>query len=523
MSENADRRAAEPVWPGPKRLTELLLDTPPGAAYEAGKLSARLRAFVGLSPLLQHATLLGAPKAGTGDVGEHLSAAELGVPPALRPPRLWLRRCCEAALDGDGMVDAERALERIERPDFLEIPEAHQDDWDRAFYPLDDEEMFWKRRGFTPLAPGEAPPMIEPDWVREIESRDALLPLVRRHVEAVVAVAQDLRRVFAAAPAEVAAAFELGRALGEVELPPSAYRVVLDVSPGWRWPLSREQLERVCTDPAGQEVAADGPIDDLPDRLAAAVEAEAGKYSARVLQFQKRRERWRRRHETVGEGKRARPDPLREVFVPLPERRFIGPGPWELRPEFSVLRQIPGLAIGAGLPADAVPAPPDLPAPPRPDARGWLSRAGAESLSAFGRRMRELVRGSFASEKPSAPALVSGPFGVTYNPATGTARRPAGAVVIPQTKRQARLLFQRLCEEDGHLAAAVINDDPSRCGFDVPHGRRVNPDTVKAASSRLDTILVGGSGDSGLGLGLNVSFARGDVRLWDTSANVEQG
>ena len=456
-----------------------MLDTPRGAAFEAGRLTVRLRAFAGLTPLLHDVGVLGEPGIGGGDFGASPSMADLHVPSGLRVPHLWLRRCCEAALDGDRLVEVTRALERLEREDFLSVPEELHEEWDEAFYPLDEEELFWTRRGFIPPAAGEAPPAVDPEWSREWESRDALLPLIRRHAEPAVAFAQDVRRAFATGPADVAAAHELGRTLAEVELPATAYRVVLEASPGWRWPLDRGQLEKLAAEDAAIRDAVPVPESDLPDRLAAAVAAEAGEYPGRVRRYRERRARWHRRYEKIRVGKRARHDPFRDVFVPVPGLRFVGPGPWELRPEPSLLLAVPALASDAGLPAGDLPAPPVLPAAPRPDAGGWLDRNAAGSLATFGRRADEFIRHSLRPAISSAPAMIDGPCGITFDPNSGVARRGGKTVTLAGRDKK---LFQALCEYPGRISSTLIDRNPPKFGFQGKREEKAGDDAAKSTA-----------------------------------------
>ncbi|MFH5804431.1 hypothetical protein [Alienimonas sp. DA493] len=521
-----------PKWPRPTQLADLMLGTPPGAAYEAGRLTIRLRAFAGLDPLLHGVGVLGEPEIGRRDVDEAPAAADLGVGPGLRAPHLWFRRCCEAALDGDRLVAAGRVLERLEDDDFLTVREQDHGSWHEAFYPRDEEETYWAELGWNPRPPGESPPAVDPLWDRGEASHDALRALIGKHVEPADAFAQDLRRVFADGPADVAAAFELGRSAAELELPPKAYRVVLRTARCGRWPLDREALDAVKADPDKIRGAL-SLRRDLPPRLQAAAAAALNEFVARVRDYRERRRHWRMWRATVDRDESGSPrsfygrDAFREAFVPLPAQSFAEPGPWEIRPEPAVLREAEDLAVRAGLPADEVPEPPALPPPTGSDPGGWLDGAGQALLQTFGEEVEAVARQRWGSAAPSPPPLVKGPFGITYDPSAGVVRWRERTVVIPETKLQARLLFRRLCEHGGHLTADVINANPGRCGFTVGGGRigedavpirkglRVLPNTVAAAASRLDAVLAGLA--DGAGRVVRARSHEGEVRLTEES------
>ncbi len=428
----------------PDHTSSITTATPAAAAFEVGRLTALLRAVVGLR--------------GLGGSWEALSGVKNETKTFI--PRLtsWF----ETALDGDRLVAAERRLTDLGTWDDLGPREDNREEWQRAAYPRDagEADLEWEAAGTPQGGPDRQLP--SPAWREEV-SAELLEHLAVLQVEPVRAFAQDVRLLFREGPPEGFAAFEVGRLLAEVELPPFAYEAILSHEPGWRWPLDRDELRS----PTRRAAFLNNPF-PAPRFASRTAEIQAANalYKIAVDDYRSARCRWQRSRRQRGTEPTTRRDPFSVPFVELPGRPLIGVGPYELHPGDSTLAAVAAGAAAVGIEANDFPPVPHLLHARRLD--GWhyhrLERTGVEGLREFVLEAYAVARKYLAPESK----IVEGPDGIAFHPETGVASWKGRTATL--TRAQHKRLFQALCEYGGRISSNLIDRDPPRFGF---RGKRI--------------------------------------------------
>ena len=427
---------------------------PEAAAFELGLVTGRLEATAAADVLhtgWEHRT---DEFAAPGTVAK--AARRFGE------TRKRLRSLTLAAAGGDGRVRVEDALDRFELWISHRDEEASAAKWAGAFYPLDPEERYWHEHFRRPHEPVDRPTVVPYGWDRGEEFAAAVSGLLRLETAPARSFSQEVLRAFDGSHGRVRAAHQLGRLISELEYPAEAWRIELELTADWRWPLERRELLTREERRAVLQELADDHLGQ-PTRVGDRVRRENARYARSVGEWFRRTCQWRRTRRTIDRGKNpGRRNPFERRFVPIPSRGWAGFGPWELGPPQGTLAAIGKLLVDLDVSLGG------LPVPPVERSRGetvYLEDAEAVELNRYAVAVVDGFRSAVRPEKD----IFNGPHDIVLKFSTGRVTRRGREVTL--TRMQARALLRGLCEYEGSVTMDAVNRRPAWFGFDVEEAR----------------------------------------------------
>ncbi len=456
--EETDRKIGErigPEWPPPSYEDELAVGTPAGAAYDLGRLTARLVAHTGLAPLVAGGYFGELRATGREERGVRPTPADHDVPAALRPQYHWMRACLTAAL-GAGSADGLRVLDELRdsTPAGCDSEE-EADESAHAFYPRDAVETALEKR--WPDADLDGLRNRDQDFDRDTLSTTRLKELVEARVRPAVAFAEGVRALVRDAQPHLLDPFDLGRALAELEYPPGCWRSVLVPPVGTRWPLDRGDLHRRdgAAVPASEQPEPPwGLPEDLPERAAADIQFRREQYLSNLAAYPADFAAWEKGEGSRREGHTGKRRPAFYPEFPLvPAVGFVTVGPYEVEPDPSTLRQVPRLWRALGLPPEIMEHLPDLVQVRQVPTGYRLNAASHAVLQAFCENSDAAAR---ATLDPTRPPMLTWDHGVKFDPATGVVYRHGIEASLRDSRGNNELVFAALIRGRSRLPAAHI-------------------------------------------------------------------
>ena len=438
-----------PEWPLPSSEDELAVGTPAGAAYDLGRLNARLVAHAGLAPLVAGGYFAELRETGREERGVWPTPADHGVPASLTPQHHWMRTCLTAALGAGAAAGLETLDDLTAAVKVGFDSEEEADVWAHAFYPRDEMEERLENRWPEFATPGDADG--DGDFDRDGLSAARLEKLIADLVRPAEAFAAGVRALMRDAGPHLLGPFDLGRALAALEYPPGCWRTALAPPFGTRWPLERRDLHR----DDGSLLPAEGRpepklalMENFPQRVKEDAAFRRDEYLAELAAYPDRFADWQRGEEArkgppVGKRRRAfYPD-----FPLVPAVGLITVGPYEVQPEPADAREVTRLWRELDLPpGDLGKLPSPAPASGTVTDRSYrLDATSHAALRTFCDKADAVVRAAFDPTRP--PHLQWDD--VRYDPAAGRVYRLGHAADLRGGRGNNMRVFKALLDDEG--------------------------------------------------------------------------